>query len=55
MTVKEINAFLLEREDHDSFILELLEDPRQSVKKIGLSLEMKNRKLKKERDRKSVV
>lgn len=51
MTVKEINAFLLERGDYDSFILELLEDPRQSVKKIGLSLEMKNRKLKKERQR----
>lgn len=51
MTVKEINAFLLENADTETFILELLEDPRQSVKKLGLNLEMKNRKLRIEQER----
>ena len=51
MTVNEIKVFLLERSDPASFILELLEDSRRSVKKIGLNLETKNRKLRIERDR----
>lgn len=51
MTVKEIKAFLLNTADPNSFILELLEDPRQSVKKIGLNLEIQNKKLRVEENR----
>ncbi len=51
MTVKEINNFLLEKDDTEPFILELLGDSRQSVKKLAISLEKKNRKLKIEQQR----